>query len=400
MTDVHLQIQKLTPLLLEIRRDLHRHPELSQNEIRTSSQICRYLDEWKIPYQSQVAGHGIVALLEGKGTSGRQTVGIRADMDALPLTEPVSHAYCSQNPGIMHACGHDAHVAVALGAAKILKDMENTLPGNVKFFFQPAEETVGGAKRMVEAGCMEHPHVDYVLGLHVMPNREVGTVEYRYGKLNASSDDVRITVTGKSCHGAYPDQGIDSIVIASHLVCALQSLVSRAVSPLHSAVLSFGCIQGGQRPNILCDNVVLQGTLRTTDPATRTFCISYIQKQSRQIAEAFGGTANTVITPGYDALINHGEIVDVIVRNAQKLLGQDHVFSKEFPSLGVEDFSFFLAKAPGAFFHIGCGNTKRGQTAPLHSPEFELDERCIPIGAELQVLNVLSLLKRKSCGII
>lgn len=393
MTDLHKKIEEITPMLLEIRRDLHLHPELSEQEVRTSEQICHYLDEWDIPYEKDVAGHGVVALIRGKGKSHGKTVAIRADIDALPIQEPSTHHCCSMNRGVMHACGHDAHTTIALGIAKILKDQEDTLQGNVKFFFQPAEETVGGAKPMVEAGYMEHPHVDYVLGLHVMPNHEVGSIEYRYGNLNAASDEVTITVHGKSCHGAYPEQGIDAVVIASHLVCALQTLVSRRISPLQSAVLSFGQISGGEGPNIVCDQVLLHGTLRTTDPQMREEAFQYIEKQAALICGAFGGSADVVFHCGYDALINTDEIVDVVVKNAEKLLGHENIHPKEFPSLGAEDFSFFLDKAPGAFFHLGCGNAAKGMTAPLHSKEFELDERCIPIGVELQIHNILSLLE-------
>lgn len=398
MTDLHEKIQEITPVLFEIRRDLHRHPELSEQEVRTEKQICLWLRKWGIPYQDHVAGHGIVALIEGKKTSvtPKKTVGIRADMDALPITESSSHICCSQTSGVMHACGHDAHVAITLGVAKILKDMEYFLSGNVKFFFQPAEETIGGANRMISCGYMEHPHVDYMIGLHVMPNHESGTVEYRYGKLNASSDHIDITVHGKSCHGAYPEQGIDAIVIASHLICSLQTLVSRSLSPLQSAVLSFGKIEGGERPNILCDCVTIQGTLRTTDPEVRAHSLFYIEKQASLIAKSFGGSADVAIQKGYDALINHDEVMTVIVQNAAQLLGKQNLYQKDFPSLGVEDFSFFLAKTPGAFFHLGCGNKKEKKTAPLHSSDFELDESCIPIGVELQVMNVFSLLAKET----
>ena len=398
MTDLQKQIQKITPTLLEIRRDLHRHPELSEHEARTAHQISLWLKQWGISYEDQIAGHGIIALIRGKSGVSGKTVAIRADMDALPISESSSHACCSQTPGIMHACGHDAHITIALGAAKILKDMEHTLSGNVKFFFQPAEETIGGARRMISCGCMEHPHVDYMLGLHVMPSRESGTVEYRHGMLNASSDHIKITVHGKSCHGAYPEQGIDAIVIASHLVCSLQTLVSRSISPLQSAVLSFGKIEGGKRPNILCSCVTLEGTLRTTDSEVRHHALSYIKKQAALIAESFGGSAQTVVHHGYDALINDDEVVSIIVQNAAHMLVTENLYEKEAPSLGVEDFSFFLEKTPGAFFHLGCGNKKERKNAPLHSPEFELEESCIPVGVELHVRNVFSLLSAEKAN--
>lgn len=294
----------------------------------------------------------------------------------------------------MHACGHDAHMTIALGTVKLLKEHEDEWSGCVKVFFQPAEETIGGADRMVKAGCMENPKVDYVLGLHVMPTYEVGEIEVRHGKLNASSDEIHIYIHGKSCHGAYPETGVDAIVMSATVINALQSLVSRNVSPLNNAVFTLGKIQGGTAGNIVAGEVELTGTLRTTDPQTRQFCIDTIRRQVECICEGFGGSGGLKVVPGYAALINTSEIVDLIAETASEILGKEHVHEKEFPSLGVEDFSFFLEKAPGAFYHLGCANKERGITAPLHSDHFDLDERCLPIGVRMQTELVLKLLTR------
>lgn len=385
--------------LTQIRRNFHQHPELGTNEHWTGEKIREYLDQWGISYEFPVADTGIVAKLEGKkavadNEKRGNTIGLRADIDALPLNEDPARTYCSKNPGVMHACGHDAHMTIALGTVKLLKEHEDEWSGCVKVFFQPAEETIGGADRMVKAGCMENPKVDYVLGLHVMPTYEVGEIEIRHGKLNASSDEIHIYIHGKSCHGAYPETGVDAIVMSATVINALQSLVSRNVSPLNNAVFTLGKIQGGTAGNIVAGEVELTGTLRTTDPQTRQFCIDTIRRQVECICEGFGGSGELKVVPGYAALINTNEIVDLVAETASEILGKEHVHEKEFPSLGVEDFSFFLEKAPGAFYHLGCANKERGITAPLHSDHFDLDERCLPIGVRMQTELVLKLLTR------
>lgn len=387
-------IENLQEELTQIRRTFHQHPELGTNEHWTGEKIREYLDEWGIPYEFPVADTGIVAKLEGKKGGEGNTVGLRADIDALPLNEDPAREYCSRNPGVMHACGHDAHMTIALGTAKLLKEHEAEWSGCVKIFFQPAEETIGGAERMVKEGCMENPKVDYVLGLHVMPTYEVGEIEIRHGKLNASSDEIHILIHGKSCHGAYPETGVDAIVMSASVISALQSLVSRNISPLNNAVLTLGKIQGGTAGNIVAGEVELTGTLRTTDPQTRTFCIDAIRRQVECICAGFGGSGELRVVPGYAALINTNEIVDLVADTASGILGREHVHEKEFPSLGVEDFSFFLEKAPGAFYHLGCADREKGITAPLHSDHFDLDERCLPLGVRMQSELVLKLLKK------
>ncbi|MCI7608748.1 MAG: M20 family metallopeptidase, partial [Enterocloster clostridioformis] len=287
--NIKQRTEELYPQLVQIRRDLHRHPEPGFKEHWTSAHIRGLLDEWGISYQFPVAGTGIVAMIQGGKPGSGNTVALRADMDALPLTEDSSRPCCSLNPGHMHACGHDAHVAIALGTARILMETRSEWSGCVKFFFQPAEETTGGALPMVEAGCMEHPHVDYVTGLHVMPTHETGEIEIRYGDLNASSDEIHIKVHGKSCHGAYPDTGVDAIVMAAAVINSLQTLVSRCISPLDSAVLTLGTIHGGTAGNIVAAETEMTGTLRTTDPAVREKIIDAMTRQVSCTCQAMGG---------------------------------------------------------------------------------------------------------------
>ena len=385
MKTLDQEIEQIFPEICKIRRTLHEHPELGTQEFETDRIIAGCLKSWGIPF-TMIADTGIMAIVEGKGTSTvKHTVALRADIDALPIEEPETHLCRSLNSGIMHACGHDAHTAIQLGTLYLLKKHENDWCGTVKGFFQPAEETIGGARRMVEEGCMQNPPVDYVAGLHVMPQFPVGEIELRHGKLNASTDDIRIDVYGKSCHGAYPENGVDAAVIAASLLLSLQTFVSRNISPLNSAVLSFGVMQGGTAPNIICDHMTLHGTLRTLDEATRQQAFQMIRTQAASIAAAYGGQAEVTIESGYDALINPDDLTDLLADMATDLLGPEKVHWKEFPSLGAEDFSFFCHDAKSSvFYHLGCRSPKQEEIHILHTKDFEIDENCLKTGMELQ----------------
>lgn len=401
MEQIRQEIESLFPELLQLRHTLHEHPERGTQEFITDKIITDCLEKWGIPYR-MIADTGILAELTGKcpealssasHTYGR-VIGLRADIDALPIQEPQTHICHSANPGMMHACGHDAHTAILLGTARLLQLHQDEWNGTVKLFFQPAEETIGGAQRMIQAGCMEQPTVDYVAGLHVMPQYHTGQIEVKYGKMNASSDEVLIDVYGSGAHGAYPDQGIDAVVIASHLVLSLQSLVSRKISPLNSVVLSFGKILGGTAGNIICDHVALYGTLRTLDPQTREAAKQYIRTQAVAISAAYGGRAEVTFHSGYDALINDDTLTALVEENAARILGKENIFYKEYPSLGVEDFSFFqeAAKA-GVFYHLGCTKPGQREIYPLHTAQFEVDDDCLKVGVLLQYTLTRRLLE-------
>jgi len=380
---------RIQPWLVEMQRDFHMYPELGKKEYRTQGKICGYLEDMGIQYH-KIAGTGVVGLIEGK-SSGR-VVALRADIDALPMQEKNNVPYKSKNEGIMHACGHDAHTTILLGAAKVLSGLKDTFNGGVKLFFQPDEEGDGGAEIMVREGCMENPAVNYVLGLHVMSYLETGMMEIRYGKFNASSDSIRIRVLGKSAHGAYPEDGVDAIAASAFMITALQTLVSRNISPLNSAVLSFGKISGGEVENALAEEVTLTGTLRTLDKDTREYCKVRIEEIATKTAEAFGARAEILIDPGYEPLINHDEVLKRVEETGAEVLGKENIVYKEFPSLGVEDFSYFLDKAKGAFYHIGCGKRAKNITAPNHNSSFDIDEDCLSVGVQLQVVTTLKLL--------
>lgn len=393
--DINDRINQIYDELVNIRRDFHMHPELGMKEYRTSSKIAEYLDKWGIEYESGIANTGIVAIIRGRQTPDFKTVALRADIDALPIQEENDVEYKSIYNGKMHACGHDVHTTILLGTAKILKEMEDEIEGNIKFFFQPAEETVGGALPMIEAGCMDTPKVDYCLGLHVQPYLETGYIELKYGNLNASSDDVIITIKGKTGHGAYPEKTVDSIMIAGHVIVALQTLVSRNISPLNSIVLSLGIINGGIRGNIVADKVTISGTLRSLDMETRNYAKRRIKEIVEYQASSFGGKGYVQYREGYEPLINNNEVVDIVKATSEKYIDSNKIVFKKAPSLGVEDFSYFSNRAKGAFYHIGCGK-KNSVNESLHHCKFDVDESCIKVGVLLQVENTLALLRHKS----
>ncbi len=387
MTDMELRalVEREKEWIIEMRRKLHRIPEKGFQEFKTQKAVMDALDEMGVPYTTERTW--VIGLIEG-ALEG-DTVGIRADMDALPVEEPMGCEFRSEHEGMMHACGHDAHTAMLLGAAKVLNGIKDQLHGKVKLLFQPAEESDGGAEPMVAAGAMENPHVDRVYGLHVMTRLETGVVETRPGTLNASTDGVRLTINGRGGHGAYPESGADAIVCAAQIITALQTLVSRNLSPLSSAVLSLGMIEGGTAGNIICDQVRIKGTLRTANSEIREMMKKRIHEVAEGIALSMGCTAEVSITPGYAALVNDVNEAARIRRVAARLFGEENSVEKPEPSMGGEDFSFFSDCAPGAFFHIGC--TPRGHLpAPaLHSKDFYLDEECLTNGVLMHVALVL-----------
>lgn len=384
----------IKPWLVDIRRDLHMYPELSLQEKRTSQVIKNCLKEMGIEYVSYEGQNAVVGII--RGSKEGKTVAIRADMDALPLQEKNMTSYKSKTDGVMHACGHDAHITILLGTARVLNEIKDELNGNIKLLFQPAEETVGGAEDMIKAGCMENPRVDYVIGLHVMPYLPCGMIETKFGALNGASDRVEITIKGNASHGAYPELGTDAIAIAGHVITALQDITSRKVSPLDSVVLTLGTINGGTKNNIIADEVKLGGILRTVNPSTRESVKKRIKRIVEGICTSFEGEGLVEIVKGYEPLINDNEVVDVIISTAKDVLGEKSYVFKEKPSLGVEDFSYFINASKGAFYHLGCGNAEKNIIAPLHNYNFDIDEDCLPLGVMMHASVALELLKNKS----
>lgn len=383
--------REILPWMVEIRRDLHRHPELGLEEHRTSAKVRDLLEEMGIEHVGGLAGTGVLGLIRGR-PQGR-VVALRADLDALPLQDAKEVPYRSEIPGKMHACGHDVHTAILLGAARILAARATELAGTVKLLFQPAEETVGGARLLIEEGALDDPPVEAIFGLHVDSELEVGAIGLRYGQRNASSDNLFITIHGRSCHGAYPAGGVDAIVAAAQVISALQTVVSRNVDAREAAVVTIGTIRGGTQGNIVASRVELVGTARSLDPAIRELVLRRVRETAEGVAAGLGARAEVEIEPSYDPLINDDAMVDVVRRNAVRLLGEESIVVRARPNMGVEDFAFYLSRVPGAFFSLGVRNEAAGIVHPVHNELFDVDERSMPVGAAMQVRNALAILE-------
>ena len=379
-------IEKNNQWFINTRRELHKIPELDFELPKTVAYVTSLLDEMGLTYKTGVGKSGIVVDIEGKNKD--ITIALRADMDALPILECGNKEYSSTISGHMHACGHDVHTAILLGVAKTISENRDSLPCNVRLLFQPAEETTGGALPMIEDGCLKG--VDAIFGLHVDPTIECGVIGIKYGAYCASSTDVIIEVEGKSCHGAYPSQGIDAIVATCGIVTNLQSVISRNIDSRDSAVLSFGKIIGGEKENIVAQNVRVSGTLRTLSPEIKNKVKERVKEMVEFTAKGYGATGKVTYRDSYTALINHDEYIDIVKENGKELLGDSGIYVKTLANMGVEDFAYFVEKIPGAFFNLGVGNKKKGITAPLHNDKFDIDEDSLKIGVALQIFNILS----------
>ncbi|MEM7586646.1 MAG: M20 family metallopeptidase [Acidobacteriota bacterium] len=383
--------REILPWMIEIRRDLHQYPELGLEEQRTATQIQARLDELDIPHIDGIGITGVMGLLR---SPGERTVALRADIDALPIQDAKDVPYRSRVRGKMHACGHDVHTTCLLGAARLLSSLGEELGGTVKLLFQPAEETVGGAQLLIAAGVLENPQVEAIFGLHVEPDIDVGRFEVRYGQRNASSDNVKLTIHGRSGHGAYPADTVDAIVVAAQVISALQTVVSRNVDARDCAVVSFGTIKGGVAQNVVASKVELVGTVRCLDPEVRSLVLRRVRETAEGVARAFGGEAEVEIDPGYDPLINDDDAVALVQANAARLVGEEHVTTKATPNMGVEDFAYYVSQVPGAFFSLGVRNEAAGIVHSVHTERFDVDEECLAYGAAIQTLNALSILRR------
>jgi amidohydrolase len=378
--DLSAEVAAAMPELVALRRDLHQHPELAFQEHRTASLVAERLRAAGLAVQEGVGRTGVVGLLDG-GRPGPSVV-VRADMDALPLSERDDRPYHSATPGVMHACGHDGHTAVAVVLAEILARQSAALPGRLKFVFQPAEETVGGAQAMIADGVLEAPHVDRVLGLHLWNYLPVGQVGVRDGTIFASADELTIVVHGQGGHGAMPHDAVDPVMVAAYLVTALQTIVSREAPPLQPAVLTMGMIQGGTAFNIIPERVELRGTVRAFDPALREHLLERVAAQARDLAAAFRATVEVTTRLGCAAVINDPAMADLVRRAAVAELGAPAVV--ETPgTTGGDDMADFLARRPGCYFLVGSGNPDRGLAASHHNPGFDFDEAALGVAARV-----------------
>ena len=388
---IKAKAEQVYPTVVEIRRRFHQNPELSEYETETCQFIMDTLQNLGIEHQ-RIAGNGVVATIYGNGSSAK-TIGIRGDIDALPITEETGLPYASKNPGVMHACGHDMHGAALLGTAMILQSMREQIPGNVKLFFQPAEETVGGAAQMIEAGCMENPKVDAVIALHVEEKKPLGIIELKHDAMNASTTEFCMNVNGASCHGAHPDLGVDAIVIAANIITSLQTIISRNLDPAEALVITVGTIQGGTKENVVAGQVRMTGTLRSLTYENRDFAKKRMQAIASSVAEAYGGTCTVDFNDGYPPLINDGPVTDALAAVAAEAFGPESVSFKKNASLGADDFAFFCHEVPSSYFNIGASDFSKGTPAPAHSECFNPEEECMKYAMVMEAAGALKLME-------
>jgi amidohydrolase len=389
--DLRAAIAQHADDLIARRRHFHQHPELSHEERETAAAIAVHLRGLGLDVTEDVGGHGVVGLLRGtaEGAAEGPTLMVRADIDALPITEQSGAPHTSQRPGVMHACGHDGHIAIAMTLAEILNARRDRLRGTVKFVFQPAEERAAGAEPMIAAGVMQG--VDAVIGLHLWSQVPVGEVAVRPGAFFASADELHLRVRGRGGHGAEPHLTVDPVVATAQIITALQTLVSREINPLHSAVVTFGTIHGGTAGNVVADEVELMGTLRTYDPADREYLLRRIGEVVCGVAESL--RAEAIFEPGMScpACVNDEAVAALVRRAAVATVGEGHILGERRFSVS-DDMARFLQEAPGCYFVVGSGNVARGITAPHHNARFDLDEACLPIGVEVLARAALEYL--------
>ncbi len=367
----------LAPRLIEIRRHIHSHPELSGQEYQTAAFVAGVLSSSGIAVQEGVGKTGVIGELQGTGNDER-ILAVRTDMDALPIQERNSLEFVSRAQGIMHACGHDVHTTLGLGTAMILSQMAEELPGKVRFLFQSAEEIAQGACWMVKDGAMEN--VSAILGVHVFPSIPGGSIGVRYGALTAAADELEIIIIGESGHGARPHEAVDAIWIAAQVITTLQQAISRTQNPLRPLVLSIGQINGGRAPNVIADQVRLLGTVRSLHPETRANLPNWIEKIVASVCNSYGAKYEVNYRRGVPSVQNDYSLTQLIQVAAEEAWGSDRVQVLPEPSLGAEDFSIYLEHAPGSMFRLGVGFKDRAVNYPLHHPQFEVNESAIVTG--------------------
>ena len=394
-SEISEQINRIEAELIENRRYIHMHPELSFREYNTSSFIQKKLDEMGIKYVSGIAENGICAYIYGNKnieSESMKSILIRADMDALPIDEVSDKPYKSQNKNVMHACGHDAHVAILLGVCKVLNNFKDKFGGVVKAVFQPGEETSGGALPMIEEGVLENPHTDVCVALHCDSDLDCGTIRVKPGSLYASPDDFRITVKGKGGHGAEPHNCIDPIMISACIIQALNNLISRETDPFDNAVISVGSIHGGSATNIIPDSVEIQGTARSLTNEVRGFLKKRIGETAEGICKTFGAECEYEYTELFPPLINDEKLVEDVYDSACRSIGKDKCVWGGAPTMAGEDFSYFSQNRPSVLFKLGCRNKSLGIVSPIHHSSFDIDENCLKTGVKVFVGFVLDYL--------
>lgn len=391
------KVDKIYDEMVKIRREIHMNPELGDEEFETSKKIKEFLKKNNIEFE-EVINTGVVATIyNGEG----KVIATRADIDALPIFEENDIEYKSKNIGKMHACGHDAHTTIQLGVAKLLVENKDKWNGIVRFFFQPAEETDGGAKRMIKEGVLKFKDklgneidkkIDAFFALHMAPEIPVGKIGIKYGKVHASSSQLKVTIHGISAHAALPHKGVDAILIGAKVLEFFQSIISRRIDPREEAVITIGSFKGGEVNNIVCDKVEMLGTIRTMSFETREYIKETIEKELPKFVESLGGKVEINIKYGYEPVINNDEVTKIVENNIVDLYGISSLELIKESRMDVEDVSYFLNEIKGCFFRLGTRNEEKNIIYDLHHPKFNIDEESLKIGITLQLKNIMECL--------
>jgi amidohydrolase len=370
--------KKYAPEFIGIRHHLHAHPELSYQEFETCVFVQKKLTEWNIPFEIK-ASTGVVGLLNGRHP-GKRVIALRADMDALPIKEENRVPYKSLREGVMHACGHDVHTTILLGAAKILGELKNEWEGTIKLIFQPGEEkNPGGASLLIKEGVLENPKPAAIFGLHVHPGLETGKLSFRGGRVMASADELYMTIRGRGGHAAAPHTTVDTILVASHLIVALQQIISRNRNPFSPSVLSITSVQGGHTTNVIPSEVKLMGTFRAMDENWRFQAHELIRKLATELVHSMGAEIDINIDVGYPVVYNNEELNTLAIRKASEFMGEENVLQTEV-RMGSEDFGYYTQQIPGCFYRLGVMNIEQGIVSGVHTPTFNIDEAAIETG--------------------
>ncbi|RNB79417.1 amidohydrolase [Brevibacillus nitrificans] len=368
------------------RRDFHQNPELGFEEVRTSERVAKHLEGLGLEVRRGIGRTGVVGLLRGRQPG--PTIGLRADMDALPIQDQKESAYRSTVPGKMHACGHDAHTSILMGAAQFLSQQARPEKGNIAFVFQPAEEGLGGASEMIKDGLLSAYNIEAMAGLHVFPGLPTGQISAVRGVSCAAADRIRINIIGRGGHAAHPHQAIDSVAVTAEVLSALQHIASRQVNPLDPVVITIGQIQGGSASNVIAPEVELLGTVRTLNPALREQMPGKIEAVVKGVTMALGASYEFDYHFGYPSIVNDDQMVDRLLVTSDQVLGHGK-YQMVTPSMGGEDFSYYTEHVPGVFFRLGVGNPEKQTQYPLHHPMFDIDEDALPVG--IAMLSALAL---------
>jgi amidohydrolase len=391
-TIIREKAEAISDWLVEIRRDLHENPEIGLEETRTSAMVAEKLNQLGLDVKTGIGGTGLAGFLSGK-TPGR-VIAIRADMDALPIEEDTGLPFASRNQGVMHACGHDGHVAMALGAARILSEMRKDINGGIKFIMQAAEENYGGAKYMVEEGVLEDPKVDAIIALHINTAENAGKLIIKPGPIESSAGVFKVSVNGKGGHGSAPQACVDPIHIAAHIITALQTMIPRTLDARDPVVLSVCSIQGGTAFNVIPDSVQFGGTVRTLSNERQVEIPEKMEDIIRGITSTFGATYEFTYAPGAPATANEPKMTSLMQRAAAELWGEENVLDMGMPHMGSEDYSYYLQKVPGVMGMLGA-RKEDGTVYPSHHSKFDFNERCLPLGAELLAATAIKFLHGK-----